>query len=79
MVAVELMVAFFTAEQWFDFVKLKHSILHERAVLLHDVKTEPHVVAAVAGERIAADSDELDGIRLLRDGLAFDRLDDGAD
>ena len=79
MMAMELLFAFFAAEQGFDLVEFKHGVLHQRTVFFHDVKTEPHMVAAVAGEGVATDFDALDGFRLLRDGLFFDSLDDGAD
>jgi len=79
MMAMELVIAFFTAEQRFDFIQLQFGVFHERAVLFYDVKTEPDVVAAVAGKRVAADFDKRDAFGFLRDSLFFNGLDDGLD
>jgi hypothetical protein len=53
--------------------------LEEGALFLDDLKTELHVLGAVAGERVETDFNELDAFGALRGGLFFNGVNNGAD
>jgi hypothetical protein len=73
------MSAFRAAHERRNLRQLERRVLHELAFLSDDLKTELHVLGAVAGERVETDFDEFDAFGALRGGLFLNRINDGAD
>src|ERR1035437_8462778 len=78
-VCLELMAAFRATHERRDLGQSKRRVFEQAAVFLHQVETELHVIAAVAGERVETDLDELDAPGVLRGGLFLNGVNDGAD
>jgi len=79
MVRLELVPAFCAPHERRDLRQRERGVLEQPALLSDDFKTELHVLAAVAGERIETDFYGFDALRALRGGLFFNGINDGAD
>lgn len=77
--AMELMAALVAPQRRLHLGELERGVLDERDFLFDDVEAEPHMVAAVAGERVETDFDGFDAFGALRGGLFLNGVNDGAD
>ena len=79
MMSFKLVAAFGAAHERRHFGQGKRGVLGKAAFFFYNVETETDVVAAMAGERVKADFNGFDTLRVLCGGLLFDGVNDVAD